>query len=61
MLEGYTREEIAYLMERQDANVTSSVSSETDYPVVGKSSSGSKSEAAEDLNVKRMSTDEFRE
>ncbi|WP_440009297.1 hypothetical protein [Halomicrococcus sp. SG-WS-1] len=48
-------------MQRQDANDTSSVSSETDYPVVDESSNESKCEAAEKRNVERVSTDEFRE
>lgn len=57
-LERWTREEVKDLVERYGADATSSVSSETDYVVVGESP-GSKLDRARDLDVEIMDESEF--
>ncbi|MFB6208007.1 MAG: NAD-dependent DNA ligase LigA [Candidatus Nanohaloarchaea archaeon] len=60
-MEGYSREEITRLMEDNGADVTSSVSGETDYLVAGENPGTSKMEAAEELGTEVMDEEEFRE
>lgn len=60
-LEDYSREEIIELMERKGADVTSSVSSETDYLVVGDKPGQTKREDAEQHDVETLDGEEFRE
>lgn len=59
-VEGFTRREIKDLMERHGANVTSSVSGETDYLVEGENPRSTKLEKAEDLNTDLLEADEFK-
>ncbi len=59
-LEGFTRDEVSELMERHGADVTSSVSEETDYVIVGENP-GSKLDDAEDLGIETLKEDEFKE
>ncbi|QKQ98643.1 NAD-dependent DNA ligase LigA [Candidatus Nanohaloarchaea archaeon] len=60
-IEGYTREELIELLERHGADVTSSVSSETDYLVVGENPGESKMEAAEEEGVEELDEGRFRD
>lgn len=60
-IEGYTRDELENLMENHGADVTSSVSSETDFLVTGENPGQSKLESAKDLNTEILDSDEFRE
>ena len=58
-LEGFTREEAAAEVERRGGRVTSSVSSRTDYVVVGKEP-GSKYQQAQKLGITTIDEEEFR-
>ncbi|MDZ7688895.1 MAG: NAD-dependent DNA ligase LigA [Halobacteriales archaeon] len=60
-VEGYTRNELEDLLERHGADVTSSVSGETDYLVVGENPGATKQEDAEEHGVETLDEDEFRE
>jgi DNA ligase (NAD+) len=60
-LDGYTRDEITERLEAHGANVTSSVSSETDYLVVGENPGQRKREQAEEAGVERLDADAFHE
>lgn len=60
-IEGYTREELVDLLEQHGADVTSSVSSETDYLVVGENPGETKREKAEQVGVERIDAKEFRD
>ena len=60
-IEGFTRAELTELLERHGADVTSAVSSETDYLVVGENPGESKKAAAEREVVEELSEDEFRD
>jgi len=60
-VEGYTRNELEDLLERHGADVTSSVSGETDYLVVGENPGETKREQAEEHGVETLDEDEFRE
>lgn len=60
-VEGYTREELKDLMESHGASVTSSVSSETDYLVVGKNPGSTKIEKAEEENTEILEVEDFKE
>jgi DNA ligase (NAD+) len=60
-IEGYTRRELTDLLERNGADVTSSVSGETDYLVVGDNPGGTKVEDAREHGVERLDEEEFRE
>ena len=60
-LEGYSRREITEMMEKHGADVTSSVSSETDYLIVGDKPGEAKMEDAEKNNVEVINEAEFRE
>jgi DNA ligase (NAD+) len=60
-IEGYTREELTDLLERNGANVTGSVSGNTDYLVVGENPGTRKREAAEDHGVEQLDPAAFRE
>ncbi|MFT4867695.1 MAG: DNA ligase (NAD+) [Candidatus Nanohaloarchaea archaeon] len=60
-IEGYTREELIDLLERYGADVTSSVSSETGYLVVGENPGTMKIEDAEKEGVEKLDEDSFRE
>ena len=60
-IEGYTRNELEDLLERHGADVTSSVSGETDYLVVGENPGATKREQAEENNVETLDEDEFRD
>jgi len=56
---GYTRSELTDLLETHGANVTSSVSGETDYLVVGESPGSRKRAQAETAGVETLDPDEF--
>lgn len=60
-IEGYTREELIDLLEQHGADVTSSVSSETDYLVVGENPGETKREKAEEVEVEEIDANEFRD
>ncbi|MFT4893140.1 MAG: DNA ligase (NAD+) [Candidatus Nanohaloarchaea archaeon] len=60
-IEGYTREELIDLLERHGADVTSSVSSETDYLVIGENPGTKKRADAEEEDVEEFSEEEFRQ
>lgn len=60
-LEDYSREEITEIMERHGADVTSSVSSETDYLIVGENPGETKREDAQEHGVETLDEEEFRE
>ena len=60
-IEGYTRNELEDLLERHGADVTSSVSGETDYLVVGENPGATKQEQAEEHGVETLDGGEFRE
>ncbi|MFB6216568.1 MAG: NAD-dependent DNA ligase LigA, partial [Candidatus Aenigmatarchaeota archaeon] len=60
-LEGFTRQEIIELMERHGADVTSTVSSETDYLVVGENPGENKIADAEQNDIEKLDEEEFRE
>lgn len=60
-IEGFTRAELTELLERHGADLTSAVSSETDYLVVGENPGESKKAAAEREVVEELSEDEFRD
>jgi DNA ligase (NAD+) len=60
-VEGYTRNELEDLLERHGADVTSSVSGETDYLVVGENPGATKREQAQENGVETLDEDEFRE
>lgn len=60
-LEGYSRQELTELMEKHGADVTSSVSSETDYVVVGENPGETKIEDAEEHEVEELREEDFRE
>lgn len=59
-IEGFTRAELTELLERHGADVTSSVSSETDYLIVGENPGESKRDQAEDEDVEEIEEDRFR-
>lgn len=59
-LEDFTRREVTELMEDHGADVTSSVSSETDYLIVG-DNPGSKLDSAKELEVEVFGEDDFKE
>jgi len=59
-LHGFTREEAAEQVERRGGRVTSSVSSRTDYVVVGENP-GSKYQQARELGITTIDEEEFRE
>ncbi|MFB6190969.1 MAG: NAD-dependent DNA ligase LigA [Candidatus Nanohaloarchaea archaeon] len=60
-IEGYTREELVELLERHGADLTSSVSGETDYLVVGENPGENKRRQARENDVKEIDEEEFRE
>jgi len=60
-IEGYTRNELEDLLERHGADVTSSVSGETDYLIVGENPGATKQEQAEEHGVETLDEEEFRE
>ncbi|KXB08242.1 aromatic ring-opening dioxygenase LigA [candidate division MSBL1 archaeon SCGC-AAA382N08] len=60
-IEGYTRTELKDLMEKNGADVTSSVSGETDYLVVGDDPGQTKLDEARSLGTSIIDTDEFKE
>ena len=60
-IEGYTRDELTELLEQHGATVTSSVSSETDYVVVGDEPGDTKLEDAEELDVQTIDAAAFKE
>ncbi len=60
-LDGYTRSEATEKLERKGARVTSSVSGETDYVVVGDDPGETKMEDAEEHDVELLDEDEFEE
>jgi len=60
VLGGLTREEAAEQVERRGGRVTSSVSSRTDYVVVG-DKPGSKYQQAQELGITTLDEEEFRE
>jgi len=60
-VEGYTRRELEDLLERHGADVTSSVSGETDYLVVGENPGETKQEQADENGVETLGEEEFRE
>lgn len=59
-IEGYSREELIEELEAHGADVTSSVSSETDYLVIGENPGETKQEQAEQQGVEKISADEFK-
>jgi DNA ligase (NAD+) len=59
-VEGWTRDDLSALLERHGARVTSSVSGETDYLVVGENSGTRKREAADEHGVPEMDAERFR-
>lgn len=56
--EGYSRDEIHSIIEREGGSFTSSVSKKTDYLVVGEKA-GSKKDKAESLGIKTLTLDEL--
>ncbi|MEF8880208.1 MAG: NAD-dependent DNA ligase LigA [Candidatus Nanohaloarchaea archaeon] len=60
VLEGRTRRELIDLLERNGADVTSSVSGETDYLVVGENPGETKMTEAKKHNVAKLGEEEFR-
>lgn len=60
-VEGFTREELIEVLERHGADVTSSVSSETDYLIVGESPGSAKRDQASVEEVEEMHEERFRE
>ena len=60
-VEGFTRGELTELLERHGARVTSSVSGETDYLVVGENPGTRKREDADEHGVEELDVDGFRE
>jgi len=60
-IEGYTREELIDLLEQHGADVTSSVSSGTDYLVIGENPGETKRETAEEVEVEEIDANEFRD
>ncbi|KXA95316.1 hypothetical protein AKJ36_01045, partial [candidate division MSBL1 archaeon SCGC-AAA259I07] len=56
---GYTRDELKELMEDHGADVTSSVSNETDFLISGEKPGSTKLEKAEELDIEILSVDEF--
>lgn len=60
-VEGYTRRELTDELERHGANVTSSVSSATDYLVVGENAGDTKLKDAQEHGVEKLDEKEFRE
>ena len=60
-IEGYTRRELTDLLEKHGADVTSSVSGETDYLVVGDGPGERKVEDAREHGVERLDEEGFRE
>lgn len=59
-IEGYTRQELIDLLEKHGADVTSTVSSETDYLIIGENPGESKMEDAEQEGVEKMDAESFR-
>lgn len=59
-LEKFKRDELTKILEMQDAKVSSSVSKNTDYVIVGENA-GSKLEKARNLNIKLLSEQELLE
>lgn len=60
-LEDYTRSELNNLMEKHGANVTSTVSSETDFLVIGENPGSNKLEKAEEEGTETLNSTEFKE
>lgn len=60
-IEGFTREELIELLERHGADVTSSVSSETDYLVAGENPGEAKREQARQASVPEIGQEEFKQ
>jgi DNA ligase (NAD+) len=60
-IKGYTRRELTDLLERNGADVTSSVSGETDYLVVGENPGETKLKDARERGVETLDEDEFHE
>lgn len=60
-LEDYTRSELKNLMEKHGANVTSTVSSETDFLVIGENPGSNKLENAEEEGTETLNSTEFKE
>lgn len=58
-IEGWTRDELQTLVERHGANATSSVSSNTDYLVVGSNPGVNKREDAAEHDVDELDADDF--
>ncbi|MDY6770641.1 MAG: NAD-dependent DNA ligase LigA [Candidatus Nanohaloarchaea archaeon] len=59
-IEGWTRDELEDLLERHGADVTSSVSGNTDYLVVGEDPGETKLSDAEEHDVEKLDPDAFR-
>lgn len=59
-LESFGRDEIQEIIREQGGNVSSSVSSKTDFVIVGKNP-GSKKDDAEKIGVPLVSEDEFKQ
>ncbi len=59
-IEDYNRDELVELLERNGADVTSSVSGETDYLVVGDNPGETKLDDAEEQDVEQIDKEEFR-
>ncbi len=60
-IEGYTRQELVRLLEIHGADVTSSVSRETDFLVIGDDPGDRKIEDAESLDVEKLEQSGFRD
>lgn len=60
-IEGFTREELIEELERHGADVTSSVSTETDYLVVGENPGETKIQDARENDVEQLEEQEFRQ
>ncbi|GAD51330.1 DNA ligase [Halarchaeum acidiphilum MH1-52-1] len=58
-VEGWTRDDVRELVERHGANATSSVSSNTDYLVVGENPGSNKRDAAAEHDVAELAPDDF--
>ncbi|MFB6159182.1 MAG: NAD-dependent DNA ligase LigA [Candidatus Nanohalobium sp.] len=60
-IKDYTREELKDLLERHGADVTSTISTETDYLITGENPGETKVKDAEEQRIEKLSEKEFRE
>ena len=60
-IEGYTRQELIEILEKHGGDVTSAVSSLTDYLIVGENPGSSKMEDADKYNVEKLNEKAFKD